>query len=77
MKDQHMYEYLRQLAKLPMLKRHSFLEIEAAIDRFKGLPDGVSVRREKEMQFEQRLGKWYGFKAKAFSLTWRRQVREW
>jgi hypothetical protein len=66
MKDQKLYEYLRQHTKLPMLKLHSFLEIEAAVDKARNLPDRVTVRRQKDLEYEQIKGKWYGFKAKAF-----------
>jgi hypothetical protein len=56
MKDQRMYEYLRQHAKLPMLKIHSFLEIEESFDKVTGLAERVSIRRETDMLFEQRFG---------------------
>ncbi len=64
-----MYEHLRQHATLPMLNRHSFQEIEKAVDRVKELPDRVSMRREKDMLFEQRLGKASRFKAKALKMA--------
>jgi hypothetical protein len=69
MKDQHIYEHLRPHTRLPMLKLHSFLEIEAAVDKVKNIPDRVTVRRQKDMEFEQIKGKWYGFKAKVFGRT--------
>jgi hypothetical protein len=76
MNQQHPYVYLRQHSKRPMLKLHSYLEIEEAIDRIKGLPERVTVRRQKDMQYEQLKCRWYGFKAKAFgsvNIVWEQE----
>ena len=66
MKDQHVWRTLRR-SRRPTIKLHSFLEIEQAIDKVKAVPERVTVRRQKEMQYEQVKGKWYGIKAKAFN----------
>lgn len=64
--NQHVYGYLRQHTRLPKMKLHSYVEIEAAVDKAKGLSDRVGMRREKEMVFQQRLGQAFGFKAREF-----------
>lgn len=67
MKDQHVWRTLRQRSGRPTIKLHSFLEIEQAVDKVKEAPERVAVRRQKNMQYEQAKGKFYGFKAKAFN----------
>lgn len=64
--NQHAYMYLRQNAKRRVITLHSYLEVEEAIDKMKGVSEHVSKRRRTDMLYEQVKGRWYGFKAKAF-----------
>jgi hypothetical protein len=67
MTTQHASWHIRQRSGRRTIKLDSFLEIEQAIDRVKAVAERVTMRRQKDMQYERAKGKFYGFKAKAFN----------
>lgn len=78
MNQQHVYRYLKQQGKLPTVKLHCYLEIEAAIDGAMGCPEKLAFCREKEMLFQQSLCKAFGIKAKQFktvTIVWEQAPR--